>query len=80
MFLLSDRKVIRQISRHTQARVITRHSRLREDLGLDDQALCNLLIDLEDLFEISITDAEADTWRTVRDLQVGIKRLSKNGE
>jgi acyl carrier protein len=80
MFLLSDRKILRQLSRHTQVQPILRHSRLREDLGLDDLALANLMLDLEAMFDITISDAQSDEWKTVKELQFGIKRLSKYGE
>lgn len=80
MFLLHDRKIFRLLSKHTRVHPITRYSRLREDLGLSEEALADVMMDIEALFEISIRDADCDAWITVRDLQFGVKRICKQGE
>lgn len=76
IFLLSDRKVVRQIALFTKVRPITRHSRLLEDLKIDFDQRQALVRNLEELFDMKIRDS-AHSWLTVKDFQFGITRLCK---
>jgi acyl carrier protein len=46
-------------------RFVTRETRFQEDLGADSLDIVELMMHLEEMFEITITDAQADQIRKV---------------
>jgi len=74
-------KVIERLSRSLpldlQGLRVTADSTLREDLGLDSLRTVDLVIELEDQFDISIETDDLDAVRTVGDLVLLIEK--KNG-
>ena len=47
---------------------VTREAKLEEDLGADSLAAMELVMALEEAFEVEIDDAELDQFKTVGDL------------
>lgn len=45
-----------------------RSSKLQEDLGLDSLDIIELVMKIEDEFEIEINDEDAENWRTLGDI------------
>jgi acyl carrier protein len=50
------------------AEKVSTATRLREDLNVDSLDAVQLIMDLEDLFSISINDDEAQSFKTVGDI------------
>jgi acyl carrier protein len=71
-------KVIERLSRSLPADLqnvrVTNESVLREDLGLDSLRTVDLVIELEDEFQISIETEDLGAVRTVGDLVLLIER------
>lgn len=51
-----------------EAAAVTPEARLNEDLGADSLAAMELIMALEEKFDIEIDDAELDQFKTVNDL------------
>ena len=58
---------------------VTLDSRIREDLGLSSLKTVDLIISLEDSYDIAITDDELATLATLRDVVELVVRKSSAG-
>lgn len=58
---------------------ITTESRIEDDLQFDSLDNTELLIELEDEFEIRITDDTAAGWKTVQDIINTVMNLTASG-
>ena len=56
------------VARHLKAERVTLDSRFVEDLGADSISVVELVMELEDKFDCRISDEQASTVQTVRDL------------
>jgi acyl carrier protein len=61
-------KIVRTIGRVTPEVIIATDHLLDEDLGLDSLALVEVIIHLEDAYQLTIDDADAGKFRRVRDI------------
>lgn len=50
---------------------------LAADLGLDSLDMVELVMDVEERFDIDISDGDADHWRTVGDVVATVERLRR---
>jgi acyl carrier protein len=56
---------------------LSRKTRLKEDLKTDDLDTIELVMELEDTYQISITDEDAEKFRTIGDLIDHVKSAPK---
>ncbi len=70
-------KIITIVSQHLgiEAGTINGESRFVEDLGADSLDLVDLVMELEDSFEIEISDNETSKFKTVNDVVAFINTL-----
>lgn len=61
-------RVIKEVERQTGARAIVAKTRLEEDLGMDSLDHVELVMFIEEEFEIEIDDEKADSIKTVADI------------
>ena len=75
-----EKKVIEIVAQHTdhEPDSITRETSFTNDLNADSLDKAELMMEFEDLFEISITDDAATKLRTVADAIEFIQRTLKN--
>jgi acyl carrier protein len=57
-----------------QAETVTTATRLREDLNVDSLDAVQLIMDLEDLFNVKISDDDATSFKTVGDIVKFLER------
>jgi acyl carrier protein len=57
-----------------QAETVTKATRLREDLNVDSLDAVQLIMDLEDLFNVKISDDDATSFKTVGDIVSFLER------
>lgn len=78
---MEERKII-EVLTELGAESITPGSELRDDLGLDSLQMVNLLIALEDIFEIELEEADIDptSLLTVEDVISLAKKYTKTSE
>lgn len=56
---------------------LDRSSKLQEDLGLDSLDIIDLVVKIEDEFEIEINDEDTENWRTLGDILNTINKKVK---
>ena len=78
---MEERKII-EVLTELGAESITPGSKLRDDLGLDSLQMVNLLIALEDIFEIELEEADIDptSLLTVEDVISLAKKYTQTSE
>lgn len=65
--------VVRDVLCAAEARPLTDDTRLAEDLGADSLDAVEIMIALEDEFDLTIDDAEADRVKTVGDIMAVLR-------
>lgn len=71
-----EARVLRIVSEQTGARKLNLAKKIRDDLGADSLDEVEIVMALEDEFEISISDEDARDWTTVGQIVESIVRLA----
>jgi acyl carrier protein len=71
-------RIIRDFIGHDRKTILP-ETKFFEDLGWDSLDCVEILMNLEDEFEVCITDEECENWTTVNDVIKGINEINSRG-